>query len=270
MNYIVMECHPGYVILLDEAGRFFRAANLQYEVGQRVSDPVLLQQAKPAKKRGILRWLSRGAVAAAAALVVLFGWNYYQNNVMPYTSIYLSINPEVRILLNRRGTVVHLEGTNADGKKLLEGYDGKGKDKTTAAEELVDRAIEMGFLSEGGCVSFSIDAPDDVLFQEYETALQTGVTRHLSGRMTIVIEITDSAGSPETSQSQSTQQTASSQAQSSLPDTGQTGTENPGRSQAYQDSDYGSDYDDPATDYAPDADSSDYKPKQDDSDYYQK
>ena len=74
-------------------------------------------------------------------------------------------------------------------KKLLEGYDGKGKDKVTVADELIDRAIEMGFLSEGGQVSFSIDSPDDALFQEYGTELRTKVTEHLDGRIAITIEI---------------------------------------------------------------------------------
>ena len=76
-------------------------------------------------------------------------------------------------------------------KALLEGYDGKGKDKVTVADELIDRAIEMGFLSEGGQVSFSIDSPDDALFQEYGTELRTKVTEHLDGRITITIEIVE-------------------------------------------------------------------------------
>ena len=73
--------------------------------------------------------------------------------------------------LNRQGTVVGLTGTNEDGETLLEGYNGKGKDKVTVADELIDRAIEMGFLSEGGRVSFSIDSPDEALFREYGTEL---------------------------------------------------------------------------------------------------
>ena len=108
--------------------------------------------------------------------------------------------------LNRQGTVVRLTGTNEDGETLLEGYDGKGKDKVTVADELIDRAIEMGFLSEGGQVSFSIDSPDEALFQEYGTELRTKVTEHLDGRITITIEIMnhkDGQGqeSPESSSS---------------------------------------------------------------------
>lgn len=37
MNYLVMECHPGYAVVLDETGRFLKVANMRYEVGQRVS-----------------------------------------------------------------------------------------------------------------------------------------------------------------------------------------------------------------------------------------
>ena len=44
MSYLVMECHPGYVILLDEEGRFLKAANLRYETGQTVYDPVLMKR----------------------------------------------------------------------------------------------------------------------------------------------------------------------------------------------------------------------------------
>ena len=57
--------------------------------------------------------------------------------------------------LNRIGEVLDLEGLNEDGKLLLEGYEGRGKDKTKVTDELIDRAIEMGFLSEGGQISFS-------------------------------------------------------------------------------------------------------------------
>lgn len=188
MSYLVMECHPGYVILLDEEGRFLKAANLRYETGQTVYDPVLMK-GTPEKKRHTVRWISSGIAAIAACFLLFFGIGYYQNYIQPYSSIYLTINPEVQMDLNRQGTVVGLTGANEDGETLLEGYDGKGKDKITVADELIDRAIEMGFLSEGGQVSFSIDSPDDVLFREYGTELRTGVTEYLDGRLTVVIEI---------------------------------------------------------------------------------
>lgn len=188
MSYLVMECHPGYAVLLDEEGRFFKAANLQYEVGQRVYDPVLMRE-EPQKQSHTIRWIGGAVAAIAACLLLVFGIGYYQNYLQPYSSIYLTINPEVQMDLNRQGTVVELTGTNEDGEKLLEGYDGKGKDKVTVADELIDRAIAMGFLSEGGQISFSIDSPDEAMFQEYGMQLRTQVEEYLDGRMTVMIEI---------------------------------------------------------------------------------
>lgn len=221
MSYLVMECHPGYAVLLDEDGRFLKAANLRYEVGQTVYDPVLMKETTE-RQRHTMRWISSGIAAIAACFLLFFGIHYYQKYLQPYSSIYLTINPTVQMDLNRQGTVVRLTGINEDGKALLEGYDSKGKDKVTVADELIDRAIEMGFLSEGGQVSFSIDSPDDALFQEYGTELRTKVTEHLDGRITITIEIVnhkDGQGqeSPENSSSSTPSQPSSSQPESTLP-----------------------------------------------------
>ena len=35
MSYLVMECHPSYVILLDEEGRFLKAAICDTKPGRR-------------------------------------------------------------------------------------------------------------------------------------------------------------------------------------------------------------------------------------------
>ncbi len=190
MEYMVMECHSSYAVLLDEEGRFLKAANLHYEVGQMVREPVLMRE-EAEKKPPFFRWAAGGIAAVAACLLILFGVRFYRDSIRPYSSIYLSINPEVQMELNRKGNVVELTGLNEDGEKLLEGYSGKGKDKVTVADELIDRAIEMGFLSEGGQVSFSIDAPDEAVFRQYGTELRTRVQEHLDGRISVTIRITD-------------------------------------------------------------------------------
>ena len=141
MKYVVMECHPAYAILLDEQGRFVRAANFRYEVGQVVQQPVLMRdvseivgediadgfrietemEAKTErKKRPVPGWM-RSITALAACLLLLF-MGYYQNG-MAYTSIYLTINPSVEMELNRNGNVVKINGLNQDGRDLLEGYE---------------------------------------------------------------------------------------------------------------------------------------------------
>ena len=248
MKYMVMECHTGYAVLLDEEGRFWKAADLHYEVGQTVENPLLMKQPQPSGRRRITRLVSSTVAAAAACLFLFFGFGYYQNYLRIYSSIYLSINPEVQMDLNRYGNVVRLTGTNEDGAKLLEGYSGRGKDKLTVADELIDRAIEMGFLSEGGQVSFFIDSPEDALFQEYGTELRAEINEHLDGRITITVEIVNYQDAPETESPVS--ETAAPP--SAAPSDGVTDyapaddTEDD-----YGDTDYGPENDDDADDSAP-------------------
>ena len=253
MKYMVMECHTGYAVLLDEEGRFWKAADLHYEVGQTVENPVLMKQPQPSGRRRITRLVSSTVAAAAACLFLIFGFSYYQNYLRIYSSIYLSINPEVQMDLNRYGNVVRLTGTNEDGAKLLEGYSGRGKDKLTVADELIDRAIEMGFLSEGGQVSFFIDSPEDALFQEYGTELRTEINEHLDGRITITIEIVNYQNTPETEISTSESSVSETAAPQNAAPSGDVTDYAPAddTEDDYGDTDYGPENDDDADDSAP-------------------
>ena len=68
MNYMVLECHPGYAVVLDEEGHFLKVANRQYEVGQMVTDVVQMQV--PPKKKA-KKWIySLAAMAACLALIL--------------------------------------------------------------------------------------------------------------------------------------------------------------------------------------------------------
>lgn len=171
MKYIVMECHPGYAILLAGDGSFVKAANLHYEVGQLVEAPVLTD-AKPSKHRTLVRTV-RSVSALAACFLLLFGLGFYRDRLAVYSSILLSINPSVKIELNRRGDVVGLVGEDADGKRLLEGYACRGKERTVVAGELIGRAVDMGYLADGGRVEFSIDTPSERAYEEYDTQLSS-------------------------------------------------------------------------------------------------
>lgn len=253
MKYMVMECHTGYAVLLDEEGRFWKAADLHYEVGQTVENPLLMKQPQPSGRRRITRLVSSTVAAVAACLFLFFGFGYYQNYLRIYSSIYLSINPEVQMDLNRYGNVVRLTGTNEDGAKLLEGYSGRGKDKLTVADELIDRAIEMGFLSEGGQVSFFIDSPEDALFQEYGTELRTEINEHLDGRITITIEIVNYQNTPETEISTSESSVSETAAPQNAAPSGDVTDYAPAddTEDDYGDTDYGPENDDDADDSAP-------------------
>nr|QFU78546.1 Anti-sigma-I factor RsgI [uncultured bacterium] len=189
MKYLVMECFDSYAVLLDEEGRFVKSANLGYQVGDIVTNPVLMRDEplETIKERSIPKRLTAGLVAIAAMLALFFGLNYYQTNFMPYSSIFMVINPEIEMVLNKKGQVLEVKGVNEDGVALIEDYVLSSKDKLVVVNELVDKAIAMGFLTEGGQVSIAIDIPDQVLFEEYGLEIR----RELDGRTSITIKITD-------------------------------------------------------------------------------
>lgn len=190
MKYLVMESAASYAVLLDEDGRFVKSANLGYEIGDTVKNPVLMLDTPLEKVSGQSKVTNRviaTVVAIAAMVMLVFGVNYYQQSVTPYSSIFMAINPEVEMVLNKSGNVIDINGINTDGRTLLEKYKQTSKDKTVIANEIVDRAIEMGYLADGGKVSIAIDTPDQILFEQYDTELH----RVFEGRDSITFNITD-------------------------------------------------------------------------------
>ena len=152
-----MEVHPAYAVVLDEEGRFLKAANLRYQVGDTVRDIVELRC--PKEKRPAL-WKPLSGVAGLAACLCIVFFGYYQPNFTPYGALRIQINPDVELTLSRTDRVLALEGLNADGQSLIEGYDYGGKDREDVTEELVERAIGLGYLSDGETVSITVTSSD--------------------------------------------------------------------------------------------------------------
>ena len=152
-----MEVHPAYAVVLDEEGRFLKAANLRYQVGDTVRDIVELR--RPQGKRPAL-WKPLSGAACLAACLCLAFFGYYRPNFVPYGALRIQINPDVELTLSRTDRVLELEGLNADGRVLIEGYDYGGKDREDVTEELVERAIDMGYLSGGETVSITVTSAD--------------------------------------------------------------------------------------------------------------
>ena len=152
-----MEVHPAYAVVLDEEGRFLKAANLRYQVGDTVRDIVELRH--PREKRPAL-WKPLSGVAGLAACLCLVFFGYYQPNFTPYGALRIQINPDVELTLSRTDRVLELEGLNEDGQSLIAGYEYSGKDREDVTGELEERAIEMGYLSGGETVSITVTSAD--------------------------------------------------------------------------------------------------------------
>lgn len=185
MNYLVLEIHPAYAVLVDQDGRFVKAANLDYRVGDRVRDPILMRDARPHARRAAARAVIGLTALAACCCLIFFG--YYRPNFMPYGTLSIRINPDIVMTASRNGRVLALSGRNADGRALVVDYDPAGQDCAAVADAMVARAIAMGYLPDGGTVVLAAESDDadwqahmaqqiqDQLRAHYETVTVTAV-----------------------------------------------------------------------------------------------
>lgn len=252
MKYMVMECHLSYAVVLDEEGRFLKVANRHYEVGQTVTDIVEMQVPQSAvQKKKANKWMY--SLAAMAACLVLMVTSVFQMGQMTYASVYMTINPEVRIDVNRNDVVVGLDGINPDGNDLIAGYEYKKKDLDLVMDELVDRAIDMGYLHEGGQISLVLDADSDEWIIVHSDTLTTQLNEHLNEKLSVTIEVTDTKDQSNQVVIPVAPEEESDYSESDYGETEQT-TAPPVSSQPsesdYNDSNYGdSSYDDGQSDY---------------------
>ena len=192
MKYMVMECHLSYAVVLDENGSFLKVANMRYEVGQTVENVVeMASEVKGLSSKGYkkrFKALMATAACIIAALTAVLGVE-----LMPCGSVYLNINPAVRLDVNRRDKVIGLEGLNTDGESLIDGYAYRRKDVETVTDELVDRAVDMGYLHEGGTITITLDSDDDEWTASRGEAISESLGRHLDGKLSVTITVTDSA-----------------------------------------------------------------------------
>ena len=181
MKYLVMETHPAYAVVLDERGRFLRAANLHYEVGETV-DQVVELQLPPARR--FRAWWLVGLVVVLLGLGVLF-FGFIRPQWMVYGTVRLQINPDVQLSVNREDDVVKLEGLNQDGEALIEGYDFWGEECDDVVEDLVKRALRMGYLETGGTVSLSASGGSSHWRDEMEKDLRETILDEFKGSVQV-------------------------------------------------------------------------------------
>lgn len=182
MEYLVMECSLSYAVVLDGKGRYLKVPNLGYKVGQ-ILDHVVVPDSPSkhqAHRRHITRWL---AMAACLCLMVLGGWLFWQS---PVGTVRMQINPDVQMSVNRFDRVIGLEGLNEDGKVLVKACQVYGKTVETASDVLADRAMEMGFLRDGGQITLTVESKRENWKNTMEETLLLELEHHFASRVTVV------------------------------------------------------------------------------------
>lgn len=207
MNYLVMETRLAYAVLLDEKGSFIKAANFNYEVGQIVTDVVPLRDASDIKEPSKLRsWFESfkkstpiktvGVLAGSMAILGLAYFGYYQPNFIAYGTVDIQINPHVQMTLSRNQNVLDLQGMNSDGDALVEGFDFKNKKSEEVSEQLVQRAIDMGYLSDQMTISISMDGGDVEWIKTSETKISDKLNETYGNQIIIELSIEEPKDDP--------------------------------------------------------------------------
>ena len=186
MEYLVMECGLSYAVVLDQDGRILKVPNLGYTVGQSLKDVVLLPE-RPVRQQVLHKRIARWSALAACLCLLLLGSWVWQS---PIGTVRMQINPDVQMSVNRFDRVVALEGLNEDGTSLIDGYRAYGKGMKTVSDELADRATELGYLSDGGQITLTVDsekgdwktAAEELLLLELEVHFEQRVTVTVDGR----------------------------------------------------------------------------------------
>lgn len=184
MKYMVLECHPGYAVVLDEEGNFLKVANCKFEAGQMLTEVEPMRT--PSRKRKMLWRYAAAAVAACLALVLGLMW---PESTQPYASVYVKINPEVRIDVNKNDQVVGLTGINDDGVALVETYDYREKDLSRVTDELVDLAIQMGYLKNDGEITISLDSKDQGWIENHSQTMSHHLQTRLREEMVVTVRV---------------------------------------------------------------------------------
>jgi hypothetical protein len=173
MKYIVMECHEGYAVLMDEESRFVKSANLHYNVGQSVTDPILMDddQRSGSIKMHITRF---AAVAACIGVIATAGSMYYARNLKPYSTITISADANIKMEINQKGKVIHIKSDDKDVEALLKDHNVKGKDKLTAANEIIELEKQKGMISSGDTVNVYVDSDTSDDYSSFKNDLENG------------------------------------------------------------------------------------------------
>ena len=193
MKYLVMECGLSYAVVLDSEGRFLKVPNLGYEVGQTLNS-VVLQDAPP-QPRPLRKHLARWAAIAACLFIMVIGsWSFWQS---PVGTVRMQINPDVKLSVNRFDRVVGLEGLNEDGEDLINGYRAYGKGMKTVSDELADRAVELGYLSDGGQITLTVESDRASWKTATEELLLLELDVHFEHRIIVVAVSADEPEAPD-------------------------------------------------------------------------
>ena len=190
MKYMVLETNRDFSVVLDESGRFIKASNNNYEVGQTVDSIV---EYTP-KLRIIFNTRQFIAIAGSVAACLFIALSLYffssTNNLHEsFMSVYLTINPEIKLEVNEDRQVIQHSSLDSAGAAFLYGYRCEPEDVVVVLENLIMRAIDMGYLSEGGNIFIRLNSSDELFLYSICSEIAESLTSLLRESMSVTVII---------------------------------------------------------------------------------
>ena len=179
MKYLVMECHTGFAVLMDEESRFHKAANMHYEVGQTVTNPVLLTDDRgiSVKKNTIMK------IAAAAACLLMIsgvGIRYYLTHRAAESVVMVIEETQYEMQLNRSGEVIRVLSSSG-GQTVEESFTVKPKSAADTVNELLKKQKNEKELADGDTVEVIIEAENELTLEACKSDLKSEAAKlHLN------------------------------------------------------------------------------------------
>ncbi|MHB8127578.1 MAG: anti-sigma-I factor RsgI family protein [Mobilitalea sp.] len=113
----------------------------------------------------------------AALLLVGTGVGFYM--YAPSNMIALDINPSIELHTNRLNRVISINPVNEDAIRLMEGYHLDDRDLDTVIEDIVDRMIFNGYLTEGQENKILITSEDTNTSEELLSRVNSVIASYL-------------------------------------------------------------------------------------------
>ncbi|WP_459129144.1 anti-sigma-I factor RsgI family protein [Guggenheimella bovis] len=200
MTYLVMENHLSYSVVLSESGQFLKVANRGYEVGQKVTDVIVMPsfeyEPTPRPKVSIKKWLWVPTLALIFTLV--FVTLFYVQVNTTYASVSLTISPSVRLELNRFGDVIRIVAEDEEAKAFVADYEFHKKPVDDVVNDLIDLSLEKGYITSETKVEVVVKSSDQKINEDLTESITKNIDVKLQNvEKPIVQNIEPPAPAPE-------------------------------------------------------------------------
>ncbi len=178
MKVLIIEVNENVSTVLNDDGEFMEVSTQDgWQCGMEVDCEIPKEECAvleyPAKEKSFsLKRIAAIAASVAACLLIAFSIQFLYSNLNTVTTyVEVSINPAVRISMNKNGKVIAVDGINNDGTELVS----KLNNTNRISDELfqiINQAVDDGyFSSDNKQVSIVVSDDDMVQAEQLEKEL---------------------------------------------------------------------------------------------------